>query len=188
MNGLTSASGAEGAAAGLAGAGAGEGEVEAAGADGVCADAPDTRRGKPTSAPATKTRSIMNKIRPHPEARVPPVRRAARLFRIGLIVRRRGFLAAPAGAFSPLTPAAAKKQRRGESRVGRERCPRLLDPGRKPVAARATIAGKSQPADAKRHQRPCRQFGRRCISHRSIRHADSKRATSCRDRKATRIR
>src|SRR5579871_2563479 len=65
MNGLTRASGAECAGAGLAGAA--EGEGEAAGADGVCASAPDTRRGSPTSAPAIKTRSIIIKIRPRPK-------------------------------------------------------------------------------------------------------------------------
>ena len=48
--------------AGLAGA-AGE-AVEAAGIAGVCASAPETRRGSPTSAAATRTRNIMNKIRP----------------------------------------------------------------------------------------------------------------------------
>ena len=60
------AAGAEGVAAGGgAGAGAlaelgGVKEVDAAGGDaGVCASAPETRRGSPTSAPVNKVRSIM---------------------------------------------------------------------------------------------------------------------------------
>ena len=59
MNGLGKASGAGAAFDGLAGA-AGD-AVEGGGIAGVCAAAPEKRRGSPTSAPATRTRSIMIK-------------------------------------------------------------------------------------------------------------------------------
>ena len=49
-----------GAAGGLAGAADGAGAVAALGAlAGVCASAPEARRGNPTSAPANQTRSVM---------------------------------------------------------------------------------------------------------------------------------
>ena len=127
--------------------------------------APETRRGSPTSAPATKTRSVMDRTRPR-------MRRAfrapgARLhYAIKVTNLRRGFLAAPAGAVSPITPLGRKCKGRREGRPLRcgEALLRLLDAGRKPVAARAPEAGEAKTADAERHQRPRRRFRRRCIS------------------------
>ena len=177
----------EGMAAGGAGLAAGAGDVAAAGGvAGVCASAPETRRGSAASAPVNKTRSVM---RQDPgETRV---MRAPDRFTMHIKVTNsspRALSRQWRGLFAHY--AACPRNAKAAPRGGLLRTPRRsklsLDTGREPVVAAAPEAGEAKTADTKRHKRPRRRFRRR-ISSRPVGQPDCECTVAGRDRNPSRI-